>query len=115
GLFGLSFFDQAGRERRRFMTRQLDCVGDRQPTALVARNRALDEQQAADRIGADDLEVLLGAIAGAHVARHLLVLEHAARILTVAGRAVRTVRDGDAGGRAKTPETPALPRAGEGL
>src|SRR5436190_24143222 len=24
GLFGLAFFDQAGRERRRFMTRQLD-------------------------------------------------------------------------------------------
>src|SRR3712207_8534609 len=42
---------------------------------FVARNRALDEQQPADRIGADDFQVLLGAIARTHVARHLLVLD----------------------------------------
>ena len=46
---------------------------------------------------------------------HLLVLEHAARILAVAGRTVRTVRDGNAVGRAETAEAPALHRAGEAL
>jgi hypothetical protein len=49
----------------------------------VARDRALDEQQAASDVRADDLEVLLGAVAGAHVAGHLLVLENAARILAL--------------------------------
>ena len=69
------------------------------------------------RIGvrADDLEVLLGAITGTHVAGHLLVLEDAARILAVTGRTVRTVRDGDAVGGAQTAEAPTLHGAGEAL
>jgi hypothetical protein len=46
------------------------------------RDRTLDEDQAA-LVGADDFEVLLGALTVAHVAGHLLVLEHLARILAV--------------------------------
>src|SRR6185295_5046170 len=107
--------DQTCRERRRVMTRQLDRVGDGQPAALVARNRALDEQQAADRVGANDLEILLGAIARAHVAGHLLVLENLARVLPLSGRTVRAVRDRNTVGRAETAEAPALHRAGEAL
>src|SRR3954453_19405743 len=107
-FLGLPLFDQAGRERRGVGPRQLDRIGDGQPAALVTRDRALDEQQAADRIGADDLEVLLSAIARAHVAGHLLVLEHATRILAVAGRTVRTVRDRNAGRGAQALEVPAL-------
>src|SRR5947209_5879656 len=49
------------------------------------------------------------------MAGHLLVLEHAARVLAVAGRAVRAVRNGNAVGRAETAEAPALHRAGETL
>src|SRR3954454_574518 len=43
------------RIRRGLRARKLDSVADRQPSALVTRNRALDEQQAADWVRADDL------------------------------------------------------------
>src|SRR6185312_2755430 len=106
-------------DRRRiwsaFVARKLDRVADGQPRALVSGDRALDEQEAADRVRADDLEVLLGAVTRTHVPRHLLVLEHAARILAVAGRAVRAVGDGNAVGRAKTAEAPALHRSRKAL
>src|SRR6185295_14807174 len=46
---------------------------------------------------------------------HLLVLEHSARILAVAGRAVRAVRHRHAVGRPETAEAPALHRAGKAL
>src|SRR4051812_44186212 len=72
---------------RRIRPGDLDRVLDQQPAALVARDRALDEQQAALGVGADDLEILLGAVLGTHVAGHLLVLEDSARILPLAGRA----------------------------
>src|SRR3954453_19272233 len=114
-LFFLERFKDARRIRSGIRARQLDRVADGQPAALVAWDRALDEQQAADRIGTDDLEVLLGAIARAHVSRHFLVLEHAAGILAVAGGTVRSVRDGHAVGRAETAEAPALHRSGEAL
>src|SRR4051794_20670409 len=81
----LHLLDDAGRVRRVLVARKLDGVGDGQPAALVARNRALDEQQTPDRIGADDFKVLLGPIARAHVASHLFVLENLARILALAG------------------------------
>ena len=93
----------------------LDRVLDQQPAALRAGHRALDEEQAAGGVGADDFEILLGAVAGAHMAGHLLVLEDAARILAVAGRAVRAVRDRDAVGGAEALEAPALHRAGKAL
>src|SRR5687767_6411640 len=46
---------------------------------------------------------------------HLLALERPARVLTLAGRTVRTVRDGHAVGGAKAAEVPALHGAGEAL
>src|SRR4029453_14099025 len=96
-------------------TGDLDRVLDQQPAALVTGNRAADEDEAAGEGGGDDLEILLGAVAGPHVAGHLLVLEDAARILAVAGRTVRTVRDRDAVGGAQALEAPALHRAGKAL
>src|SRR5438270_1932982 len=92
-FFCLERFDDARRIWRCVRPWQLNRVAHGQPAALVPRDRALDEQQAANRIGANDFEVLLGAVARAHVARHFLVLEHAARILAVARRTVLAVRD----------------------
>src|SRR5438270_1969880 len=114
-LFLLQLLEDARRIGCALVTGELDGVGDRQPAALVARDRALDEQQAADRVGADHFEILLRAVPGAHVARHLLVLEDAARILAVAGRTVRAVRKRHAVGRAETAESPALHGAGKAL
>src|SRR5690242_5771240 len=106
GQFGLVDFrlgvDQPRGVRRALMARQLDRVADGQPRALVAGDRALDEQQAADRVRANDLEILLSAVSRTHVTGHLLVLEDAARVLAVAGRTVRAVRDRNAVGRAET-------------
>ena len=59
-------------------------------------------------VGADDFEVLLGALLVAHVAGHLLVLEDLARILALTGRTERTVADRDAVGGAHAAEAPAL-------
>src|SRR5689334_7420684 len=111
----LHLLDDARRVRRAIGTGKLDRVAYAQPGALVARDRALDEKKTADRVRADDLEVLLRAIAGAHVAGHLLVLEDATRILPVAGRTVRAVRNRNAVGRAETAEAPALHRTGKAL
>src|SRR3546814_9166184 len=97
------------------MAIDLDRVLDDQPAALRTGHRALDEQQPARGVGVDDLEVLLGAVAITHVTGHFLVLEDAARILTVTRRAVRAVRDRDAVGGAQTTEAPALHRAGKAL
>src|SRR6476661_254903 len=107
--------DQARRIWRAITPLHLHRIADAQPAALVTRDRALDEQEAADRIGADDLKILLGPLAGAHVAGHLLVLEDAARILAVTGRTVRPVRNRDAVGGAEAAEIPALHGAGEAL
>src|SRR5690348_1466634 len=87
-VLDLAAFEDRSRIWRSFRTRKLDGVADRQPGALVTGHRALDEQQAADRVRADNFEVLLRAIASAHMAGHLLVLEDAARILAVARRTV---------------------------
>ena len=73
------------------------------------------KMQAARNVGQHDFEILLGAVARAHMAGHLLVLEDAARILALAGRAVRTVRDRDAVAGAQAAEAPALHRAGKAL
>src|SRR3954470_7243748 len=72
-LLELAAFEDARGIGSGFRPRKLDRVLDSQPGALVARDRALDEQEAADRVGANDLEVLLGTVASTHVARHLLV------------------------------------------
>src|SRR5579872_2103933 len=68
-------------------------VAHRNPAALGAGNGALDQDQAALDIGLDDPQIEGRDAIDAHVARHLLVLESLARILTLAGRADRTVRD----------------------
>src|SRR6478735_6353929 len=118
GLLGRDFRghrQKARRIRRALVERQLHRVLDGQPATLVTRNRTLDEQQAALGVRANDFKVLLGAVARAHVPGHLLVLEDAARILAVAGRAVRTVRDRNAVRRAEAAEVPALHGAGEAL
>src|SRR6476469_3032359 len=107
--------DQARRIWCVLITWELDGVADGQPRALVAGDRSLDEQKPADRVRADDLQVLLSPVAGAHVAGHLLVLEDSARILAVTSRTVRAVRDGHAVRRAETAEVPALHGAGEAL
>src|SRR3546814_14439052 len=74
-----------------------------------------DEEKAAFGVGADDFEILLGAVARAHVAGHLLVLEDAARVLAVTGRTMGTVADRDAVAGAHAAETPALHRTGQAL
>src|SRR6187551_1129689 len=86
--FRLLRLEQSGRIGSLFAARKLDRILNRQPAALVARNRALDEDKAARRIGANNLQILLGAVTSAHVPGHLLVLEDSARILAVTGRTV---------------------------
>ncbi len=97
------------------MTVDLDGVRHGEPGVLRTGDRALDEDQATLVVHADDFEVLLGALTVAHVAGHLLVLEHLARILTVTRRTVRTVRDRNTVGGAHTAEAPALHGALEAL
>jgi hypothetical protein len=63
-------------------------VADEDPAALHAGNGALDQDQAALDVRADDAEVLRGDALGAQMAGHLLVLEGLARILATAGRTV---------------------------
>src|SRR3954447_8923598 len=48
--------DQTRRIGSALVTRELDGIADGQPRALVAGDRALDEQQPADRVRADDFE-----------------------------------------------------------
>src|SRR3546814_10192807 len=91
----------------------LDRIADEQPAALRAGHRTLDEEKAAFGVGADDFEILLGAVARAHVAGHLLVLEDAARVLAVTGRTMGTVAARDAVAGAPAPQTPALHRRSE--
>ena len=90
-------------------------VANEHPAVLRAGHRALDEEQAAIGVGAHDFEVLLGALTVAHMAGHLLALEHAARILAVTRRTVRTVAERNAVRGAKTTEAPTLHGAGEAL
>src|SRR4051812_19527782 len=114
-VFVLGGGAEARRIGRRFRARRLDRVLDEQPAALVAGHGALHEEEAALDVGADDLEILLGAVLRAHMAGHLLVLEDPARILALAGRAERAVRERDAVGGAQTAEAPALHSALEAL
>src|SRR5690606_22309924 len=60
----------------------LDCRTHDDITILVARNCALDQQQAALSINANDVEVLNSAGYITHVTRHALTWEHAAWILS---------------------------------
>src|SRR5262245_14489797 len=93
----------------------LDRVAERDPAALGARHRALDQDQAALDVGLHHLEIERGDALDAHMARHLLVLEGLARVLPAAGRADRAMRDRYAVGGAQPAEIPALHAAGETL
>src|SRR4051812_34628322 len=81
----------------------------------MARHRAVHVDQALIGVGLDDLQVLLRDALDTEMAGHLLAREGTARILAVAGRTVRTVRDRDAVGGPETAEVPTLHRAGEAL
>src|SRR5690606_5791391 len=105
----------AAREGSVSRTSLLHGVADLDPRALVTRDGALDHDQAAVGVDAEDGQVLGGDDFLAEVAGHLLALERATRILTLTGRTVRAVRDGDAVRGAQTAEVPALHGAGEAL
>src|SRR5229473_4698523 len=94
--------------RRLFRQRLLDGVAHRDPAALGARHRAFNQDQAAHNIGLHDLEIEGGDAIDAHLARHLLILERASRVLTAAGGTDRAVRDRHAVGGAQAPEIPSL-------
>jgi len=79
--------------RRPSIQCHLGRIADQDPGALRSGNRSADQDQAAVGIGRDDLDVLRGHAGIAHVAGHLLALEHLAGVLALAGRTVRTVRD----------------------
>src|SRR5580704_5188338 len=78
---------------RRFLRqRLLHGVTHPDPAALGAGNGAFDQDQAALDVGLHDAQIERGDAIDAHVARHLLVLEGLAGILTSAGRTDRTMR-----------------------
>src|ERR1700730_18142417 len=85
-------------------------VADRDPAALRARDCALDQDETALDIGLHDLEIERGDPLDPEMARHLLVLEGLAGILTSAGRAVRAMRNRHAVGGPQPGEIPALHR-----
>ena len=79
---------------RRFLGQLLlHRVAHGDPAALGAGHRALDQDEAALDVGLHDLEIERGDALDAQVARHLLVLEGLARVLTAAGATDRAVRD----------------------
>src|ERR1700681_1922752 len=90
-------------------------VAQRDPAALGAGHRALDQDEAALDVGLHHLEIERGNAIDAHVARHLLVLEGLAGILTAAGGADRTMGDRHAMRGAQAAEIPALHAAGKAL
>src|SRR6185437_1745929 len=83
GGSSLRFAELAG--LRRFLRKWLlHCIAHGDPTALCARHRAFNQNEAALDIGLHDLEIERGYALDAHVTRHLLVLERLSRILTAA-------------------------------
>src|SRR5580700_10833179 len=90
-------------------------ITHRNPAALDARHRTLDQDQAARDIGLHDFEIERGHALNAQMTRHFLVLEGPARILPATGAADRTVRDRHAVRGAETGKIPALHGAGPAL
>src|SRR5258705_150400 len=90
-------------------------VAQRDPAALGAGHRALDQDEAALDVGLHHLEIERGHPVDAHVARHLLVLEGLARVLAATGGTDRTVRNRHAVRSAQSAEIPPLHAAGEAL
>src|SRR5262245_55321522 len=90
-------------------------IAHRDPAALGARHRTLDQDEAARHVGLHHLEIERGDAFDAEVAGHLLALEGLARILAAAGRSVRAVRDRHAVRGAQSAEVPSLHRPGKAL
>jgi hypothetical protein len=86
-----------------------------QPSRLRRRAQRHGQTKSALGIDADDLQILNRDALVAEVAGHLLAFEDLARILALAGGAVRTVRNRDAVCGAQAAEVPALHGAGEAL
>src|ERR1700748_165083 len=82
---------------------------------LRTGDRTADEQERTLRVNADDVEVLHGDGFVAHVTRHALAREHAARILRHRDRARHVVRAAVAVRRALRAEVVALDRSREAL
>src|SRR5271163_1090414 len=93
----------------------LHSVAHRDPAALDARHRALDQDEAALDIGLHHFQIERRHPVDAEMAGHFLVLEGLARVLSAAGRTDRTVRDRDAVAGAESAEIPALHAAGPAL
>ena len=92
-----------------------DGIAHQHPAALGARHRAAHHHEAALDVGLDDDEVLRRDALVAHVAGHLLALEHLAGVLALTGRAEAAVAERDAVRGAQTAEVPALHGALEAL
>src|SRR5580704_6962721 len=90
-------------------------VAHRDPAALGARHGAFEQDEAARHVGLHDFEIERGHSLDTKMARHFLVLERLAGILTAAGRTDRAVRDRHAVARAEAGEIPALHAAGKAL
>src|SRR4029079_9973825 len=75
--------------RQRFLRR----IAHGDPAALVPRHRALEHDQAAVDVGLHNPEVERGDTVDPQMARHLLVLEPPAGVLTAAGAADRAMRN----------------------
>src|SRR5208283_5978564 len=90
-------------------------IAHRDPAALDAGYRALDQNEPALDVGLHHFEIERGHAIDAHVARHFFVLESLAWVLTAAGRADRAMRDGHAVARPQAAEIPALHAAGPAL
>ena len=106
---------ERARLRRILVQRLLHGVADQHPATLGAGNCALDHDEAALDVGLDDLQVLRRDAHVAHVAGHLLALEHLAGVLALTGRAVAAVADRHAVRGAQAAEVPALHGALEAL
>ena len=64
-------------------------IAHQHPAALRPGDRAAHHDEAAVDVGLDDDEVLRGDALVAHVAGHLLALEHLAGVLALTGRTER--------------------------
>src|SRR5690606_7886189 len=90
-------------------------IAHQTPAALGAGNRAAPPHETARHACFDAREALRRHPLVAHVAGHLLALEHLAGVLALAGRAVASVADGDTVRGSQAGEVPALHRALEAL
>src|SRR5215469_4264421 len=90
-------------------------VAEQHVTAIAAWHRALHHDQAAVGIDRDDLQILGCHPFGAKMTSHLLARKGPARILAIAGRAMRAMRYRNAMRCAQAPEIVPLHHAGESL